>query len=100
MKNNLRMLTRCLKKHPSLENLSLTNNGIVNYTEIVKLIKGNERIHTLNLEGNYMSEEIIEELWLGLHENISITKFIYDSKDIILMPETVEVVELELEKNH
>lgn len=99
VKTNLRLLTRCLKNHPSLEYLSLMNNGIVSYGEIVKLIKVNEHVQTLDLEGNYMSEEIIEELWTGLHTNISITTLSYDNKDIIFDKETVEIVEQELEIN-
>ena len=41
-------------------------------------------IEKLNITGNYMDEDSLEMLWLGLHSNTSLLKLEFDSKDRVL----------------
>ena len=53
----------------------------------------------LDIRGNYMDEKSLEEIWYGLHSNISMLCLKFDSKDKVLELETVEYVDTELEIN-
>ena len=66
----LGLLYRSLKKNTCLEHLNLANNNIDEYKYINKIIRKNTNLHTINIKGNYMNEEILEALWSSLHENI------------------------------
>ena len=53
----------------------------------------------LDIRGNYMDEKSLEELWRGLHSNMSMMSLKFDSKDKVLEMETVAFVNTELEIN-
>lgn len=72
MQKLLRLLYHNLKDNTTVEFLSLANNEIGNYKHINKLIKKNHTLHSLDIRGNYMNEDILEELWESLHENINL----------------------------
>ena len=56
-------------------------------------------LEMLDIRGNYMDEKSLEEIWYGLHSNISMLCLKFDSKDKVLEPETVAFVNTELEIN-
>ena len=92
MEKHLRVLYRSLKDNHSLEFLSLANNEIDCYKYIYKLIHKNNTIHTLDITGNYMNEDILEELWESLHGNIDLVNLYYDSQDKVLEEEAIQSV--------
>lgn len=99
MQKLLHLLYRSLKRNSTLEYLSLSNNEIYDYKYINKLIKKNKTIHTLDIRGNYMSEEILKELYNSLLKNIELEELLFDSQDRVLGEKTTDLLKLELEKN-
>lgn len=75
----LRLMFRSLKSNTTLEHLRLEENEIDNYKYINKLIRNNHFIHKLDIRGNYMNEEILEELWDSLKNNIELVNLHFDS---------------------
>lgn len=79
LQKHLHLLYRSLKRNHTLEYLSLGNNEIYDYKYINRLIQKNKTIHTLDIRGNYMSEEILKELYNSLLKNIELEELLYDS---------------------
>ena len=79
MQKYLRLMFRSLKNNTTLEHLCLEENEIDNYKYINKLIRNNHFIHKLDIRGNYMNEEILEELWDSLKNNIELVELFFDS---------------------
>lgn len=79
MQKMLRLLYSSLKSNTSLEYLSLSNNEIYDYKYINKLIRKNKLIHTLDIRGNYMSEDILRDLYSSLLQNIELEELLFDS---------------------
>ena len=99
MQQHLGLLYRSLKKNTSLEHLNLANNAIFEYKYLNKLILKNKDLHTLDIRGNYMNEDILEQLWSNLHDNIELVDLQFDSQDIVLEDVAIESVRLELDIN-
>lgn len=75
----LRTLYKSLKHNDTMEHLSLANNEIFEYTYLNKLILKDRNLKTLDIRGNYMNEEILEQLWHSLHCNIDLVDLMFDS---------------------
>lgn len=67
-----------LKKNTTLMHLCLEENEIDNYKYINKIIQKNHHIRKLDLRGNYMNLEILEQLWDSLKGNCEITELLFD----------------------
>lgn len=63
------------------------------------MIIDNEKIKSLDLRGNYLNEEILEQIWVGMHHNMSLTQILFDTKDVFVEPEALESIMLETEIN-
>lgn len=72
------------KDHKNLKELDIQNNQIDDYHELVELITDNETLEKLNIKGNYMDEESLEAIWVGLNDNIKLKSFLFDSIDKVL----------------
>ena len=46
-----------------------------------------------------MNEEILEELWSSLHENIELVELLFDSQDKVIEEAALESIQMELENN-
>ena len=47
-----------------------------------------------------MDEHSLEEIWLGLNDNIVLKSFIFDSIDKVLEDQTIQSIERELKLNN
>ena len=47
-----------------------------------------------------MDEHSLEEIWLGLNDNIVLKNFIFDSIDKVLEDQTIQSIERELKLNN
>jgi len=46
-----------------------------------------------------MNEEILEELWSSLHDNIELVELLFDSQDKVIEEAALESIQMELENN-
>lgn len=93
-------LYKAMKYNSTVEYLSIKNNSIVNYKYIDKLIAKNKKMHTLDIRGNNMNEEILENLWTVLHDNVEVVELLFDSKDKVLEDYALDAIRDELKINN
>ena len=99
MQKYLRLMYISLKKNTTLMHLCLEENEIDNYKYINKIIQKNHHIRKLDLRGNYMNLEILEQLWDSLKGNCEITELLFDQEDNELDPLAITSVDLQLKIN-
>ena len=83
-----------------MKELDIQNNQIDDYHHLVDLITDNETLEKLNIKGNYMDEESLEAIWVGLNDNIKLKSFLFDSIDKVLEDQTIKSIERELSLNN
>ena len=67
----------------SLELLDLSNNNILDFTDIVKIISSTLGLKTLNIKGNFIeSSNQLDQLIRGLIMNISVESIHFDMNDM------------------
>ena len=96
----MKVLYKAMKYNSTLEYLSIANNSIVQYKYIDKMIAKNKKIHTLDIRGNSMNEEILESLWEVLHDNVEIVDLLFDSQDKVLEDFALNAIRDELKINN